>query len=174
MIKNGIIVILAILAVFLFFAKNPTKIITNTKIDTFFTYKTVTNYKKGNKIKVKILDTLYKTDTANIVKEYNEVKQYTDTINQNSNVYVIQDTISQNRIVGRSFQAQIQEKTFIKNNTIITKPKAALYIGFRSDISNDYSKVNHNITLSFKTRQKGLFSVGYGMSGYSVGYSLKL
>jgi hypothetical protein len=49
-----------------------------------------------------------------------------------------------------------------------------LYLGIRSDITRDLGKVNHNISLSFKTRQRGLFSVGYGMSGYSVGYSLKL
>ena len=174
MIRNGIIVILAMIAVFLFFAKNPTKVITNTKIDTVVTYKTFTHYKKGDKIKVKILDTVYNTDTAYIVKDYNEVKQYTDTINQNSNVYVIQDTISQNRIIGRSFQAKIQEKTITITNNIQAKSKAGVYLGFRSDISKDYTKVEHNISLHLKTRQKGLFSVGYGMSGYSIGYSIKL
>ena len=59
-------------------------------------------------------------------------------------------------------------------NNIQAKPKSALYIGFRSDVSQDYSKVEHNISLSFKTRQRGLFSVGYGMSGYSLGYAIKL
>jgi len=49
-----------------------------------------------------------------------------------------------------------------------------LYLGFRSDIRQDMSRVEHNISLSFKTRQRGLFSVGYGMSGYSVGYAIKL
>jgi hypothetical protein len=97
-----------------------------------------------------------------------------DSIRQDSNLYVIKDTISQNRIVGRSFQAKIQEKTITITNNIQDKPKAALYIGIRSDVSIDYNNINHNITLSLKTRKKGLFSVGYGMSGYSVGYSLKL
>jgi hypothetical protein len=44
----------------------------------------------------------------------------------------------------------------------------------RSDISTDYTQVNHNFIISLKTRKKGLFNIGYGMSGYSVGYSLKL
>jgi hypothetical protein len=97
-----------------------------------------------------------------------------DSIRQDSNLFVITDTISQNRIIGRSFQAKIQEKTITITNNIESKSKAALYLGIRSDITRDLGKVNHNISLSFKTRQRGLFSVGYGMSGYSVGYAIKL
>jgi len=102
------------------------------------------------------------------------VKEFTDTIKHLENVYIIKDTISGNRILGRSFKAQIQEKIITVTNNIEIKPKDALYLGIRSDISQDMLKVNHNLTLTFKTRKKGLFSVGYGMSGYSIGYSLKL
>jgi hypothetical protein len=147
-----------------------------TKIDTVTVTKEFTKFTKGDKIPYKVLDTIYKKsyDTTYIVKDYNQVKAYTDSIRQDSNLFVIKDTISQNRIIGRSFQAKIQEKTITITNNIQAKPKSALYIGFRSDISQDYSKVEHNISLSFKTGQRGLFSVGYGMSGYSLGYSLKL
>jgi len=176
MIKNGLIVILILLSVFLFSIKKRSNTITNTKIDTVINYKTFVKYSKGQKIKVKILDTVYqiKNDTAFIVKEFNQVKEYTDTIKQMENVYIIKDTISGNRIQGRSFKAQIQEKIITVTNNIEIKPKAALYLGIRSDLSQDMLKANHNLTLTFKTRKKGLFSVGYGMSGYSLGYSLKL
>jgi hypothetical protein len=117
--------------------------------------------------------TVTKTKTY-IIKDYNQAKEYLDSIRQDSNLFVITDTISQNRIIGRSFQAKIQEKTITITNNIESKNKAALYLGIRSDITRDLGKVNHNITLSLKTRKKGLFNVGYGMSGYSVGYSLKL
>jgi len=177
MIKNGIIVILAMIAVFLFFVKSPTKVVTNTKIDTIVTYKTFTKYQKGDKIPFKVLDTVYENkevhDTIKIIQEFNEYVIYADSIKKDSNLYVIQDTIHQNKLVGRSFQAKIQNKTIVVTNTIQTKSKAALYLGFRSDISKDYNSVNHNVVLTFKTRNKGLFSAGYGMSGYSVGYSLK-
>lgn len=174
MIKNGLIVLLILLSVFLFSVRKRTKTITTTKIDTVITHKTFTKYQKGDQIKVKVIDTVFNTDTAFIVKEFNQIKEFTDTIRQMENVFIIKDTISQSKIIGRSFQARIQEKTITINNTITVKNKAALYIGFRSDLSHDYSKVNHNISLHLKTRQKGLFSVGYGMSGYSIGYSLKL
>lgn len=175
MIKNVLIVALVLLAIFLFMGKKQVDTVT-TQIDTVLTTKTFTKFTKGDKIPFKILDTIYKKsyDTTYIIKDYQQVKEFTDSIRQDSNLFVIKDTISQNRIIGRSFQAKIQEKTITITNNITNKPRPALYLGFRSDISQDYTKVNHNINLSFKTRQKGLFSVGYGMSGYSLGYSLKL
>ena len=174
MIKNGLIVFLILLSVFLFSVRKRTNTITTTKIDTVINYQTFTNYQKGDQIKVKVIDTVFNIDTAFIVKEFNQIKEYSDTIRQMENVFIIKDTISQSKIIGRSFQAQIQEKTITVNNTVTVRNKAALYIGFRSDLSHDYSKVEHNISLHLKTRQKGLFSVGYGMSGYSIGYSIKL
>ena len=177
MIKNGLIVALVLLSIFLFMGKKQVDTVT-TQIDTVLTTKILNKYIKGDKIPYKVLDTIFTNtksyDTTYIIKDYNQVKEFTDSIRQDSNLFVIKDTISQNRIIGRSFQAKIQEKTITITNNIQAKPKSALYIGFRSDISQDYSKVEHNISLSFKTRQKGLFSVGYGMSGYSLGYSLKL
>jgi hypothetical protein len=174
MIKNGLIVILLLLSIYLFTGKKQIKIVTTTTTDTVTVTKEFTKFIKGDKIPYKVLDTINTKsyDTTYIIKDYNQVKEFTDSIRQDSNLFVINDTISQNRIIGRSFQAKIQEKTITITNNI--QPKAALYIGIRSDISQDYSKVNYNISLSFKTRQRGLFSVGYGMSGYSIGYSLKL
>jgi hypothetical protein len=164
------------MSVFLFSVKRKNKTITTTTVDTVTVTKEFTKFTKGDKIPFKILDTIYKQnyDTTYIVKDYQQVKEFTDSIRQDSNLFVIRDTISQNRIIGRSFQAKIQEKTITITNNIQPKPKSALYIGFRSDIRQDMSRVEHNISLSFKTRQRGLFSVGYGMSGYSVGYAIKL
>ena len=175
MIKNGLIVLLILLAIFLFLAKSKYKTVTTTRIDTVLNVKEYTKYKKGENIPFIVLDTIVKIklDTTFIIKDYNQVKEYKDTILQDSNRFVITDTISQNKIIGRSFQAKIQEKTIIKTNTISLKPKASVYLGYRGDISHDYAKVNHNINLHLKTRYKGLFSVGYGNSGYSFGYSLK-
>ena len=175
MIKNGLIVVLLLLAIY-FMGKKQVSTVTKTTIDTVTITKQFTKFTKGDKIPFKILDTIYKQnhDTTYIIKDYEQAKEFTDSIRQDSNIFVIRDTISQNRIIGRSFKAKIQEKTITITNNIQAKPKSALYIGFRSDLSNDMSRMEHNISLSFKTRQRGLFSVGYGMSGYSIGYALKL
>ncbi len=176
MIKNGLIFLLILMSVFLFYIKRKNKTITTTTVDTVTVVKRFEKFTKGDKIPYKILDTIYKQnyDTTYIVKDYNQAKEFTDSIRQDSNLFVIRDTISQNRIIGRSFKAEIQEKTITITNNIQHKPKSLLYLGFRSDIRQDMSRVEHNISLSFKTRQRGLFSVGYGMSGYSVGYAIKL
>ena len=179
MIKNGLIVILMLLSIFLFMAKKQRNTVTTT-IDTVTVTKEFTKFTKGDKIPYKVLDTIFtniykeKHDTAYIVKDYNQVKEYTDSIKQENNLYVIKDTISQNKIIGRSFKAQVQEKTITITNNIEAKPKAALYLGIRSDLSTDYTNVSYSVTLNLKTRKRGLFSVGYGMSGYSLGYALKL
>jgi len=175
MIKNVLIIVLLLLAIY-FMGKKQVSTVTKTTIDTVTVTKQFTKFTKGDKIPFKILDTIYTEnhDTTYIIKDYEQVKEFTDSIHQDSNLFVIKDTISKNRIIGRSFQAKIQEKTITITNNIQVKPKSALYLGFRSDLSNDMSRMEHNISLSFKTRQRGLFSVGYGMSGYSIGYAIKL
>lgn len=146
---------------------------TVTKVDTIVTTKTIVNYKKGNDIKQILLDTIYNTDydTITIIKDYQQVKEYTDSIRQDSNLYVIRDTISQNRIIGRSFKTESKEKTIVITKTEI---EASLYLGLRSDVRRDINKLDHNITLNLKTRQRGLFSIGAGTSGVSLGYAIKL
>ena len=175
MIKNGLIVILMLLSIFLFMAKKQRNTVTTT-IDTVTVTKEFTKFTKGDKIPYKVLDTIYNQsyDTTYIIKDYQQVKEFTDSIKQENNLYVIKDTISQNKIIGRSFKAQVQEKTITITNNIQAKPKAALYLGIRSDLSTDYTNVSYSVTLNLKTRKRGLFSVGYGMSGYSLGYALKL
>lgn len=155
------------------FWPKKSKIKTITKTDTVYSVKTINKYIKGKNIAYKVLDTVikHKYDTAFIVKEFNTVKEYTDTIKKDGHLFIINDTISHNQIIARSFQAQIKERTI--TNIIENKPKSALYLGIRSDMSHDMLKINHNVNLTFKTRKKGLYSIGYGMSGYSIGYSFK-
>jgi hypothetical protein len=160
MIKNGLIVALVLLSIFLFMAKKQRNTVTTT-IDTVTVTKEFTKFTKGDKIPYKILDTIYKQnyDTTYIVKDYQQVKEFTDSIRQDSNLFVIKDTISQNRIIGRSFQAKIQEKTITITNNIQAKPKSALYIGFRSDISQDYTKWNTTLAYHLKLGRKAYLAL---------------
>lgn len=172
--KNAVIFILLVICAVLFLHPKPRQVVTKVKIDTVTVIKTFTKVKKGSSIPFKVLDTILnetiRYDTITILQDYNLVKSYSDTIRDKGNTYTIQDTISQNKIIGRGFKAEIQEKTITVTKEV---NKASLYLGFRGDLSHDYSKVNYNVTLSLKTRQKGLFQVGYGMSGYSLGYAIK-
>lgn len=143
-----------------------------TKMDTLYKVDTVKQYKKGDAIPFAVLDTLYLIDqvhdTTYIVNDYNKVKVYTDTLRINTDNYVsIQDTISQNKIFGRGYNAHFTEKTVIVTNDIYHKPKNELYIGLIGDLRRfdnnlgvgvglNYKKKNEAYTLNFTTNQISL------------------
>ena len=104
MLKNIVIAILVII-VFLFikdkssYIGQPSVIIDT---DTVYQQKTFTKFIKGKSIPFVVLDTTYLIDevhdTITIVKDYNQVKVYSDTMRIDSLGYAyIQDTISQNK-----------------------------------------------------------------------------
>jgi hypothetical protein len=94
-------------------------------------------YIKGDSIPFVIIatDTIATHDTAFIMYDYNVSRAYSDTIKQDSNIFVINDTISQNSIKSRSFEAKITEKTIYVKQFYAEKAKYRLYYGIRGDFS---------------------------------------
>lgn len=175
MIKNLVIGVL-LLIVILFLISTPTynKGEVIVKTDTVYQQKTFTKYKKGDAIPFVVLDTILQTntihDTIKIISDYSRIYAYSDTIQiDTNNVVFIQDTISQNRILGRGFSANLSEKTIRIETTKTLPNKFALYWGLRGDYRPDNKKVDASINLIFKGRKNALFSIGYGMQGYSLG-----
>jgi len=181
MYKNIVIAILVII-VFLFikdkseYIGNPSVIIDT---DTVYQQKTFVKYKKGESIPFVVLDTTYLIDevhdTITIVKDYNQAKVYSDTIRIDTLGYAyIQDTISQNKIQGRGFKAEISEKTIFVTKTIIPKPKNEVYLGILGDLRSFDNKVGLGLGLGFKTAKNGLFTINATTNQYSLGYYKKL
>ena len=176
------ILILALIFVVLFFVLAPndkggdTKVVT--KIDTIIKYDTLRKYKKGNAIPFVVLDTLYKIDevhdTTYIVNDYNKIKAYSDTlrINTDNSVY-IQDTITQNKIIGRSYKANLTEKTIVVTNNIYHKPKNELYMGILGDIRSFDNKIGVGIGLNYK-KQNEVYILNYTTNQISLGLYKKL
>jgi hypothetical protein len=179
MIKNiAIAVLLFIIILFLINAPSYTKNEVVTKTDTVYQQKTFTKYKKGASIPFVVLDTAYLTneihDTITIVKDYNQVKVYSDTMRIDSLGYAyIQDTISQNKIQGRSVGVNIKEKTIYITNTIQPKNKTALYLGFLGDMRQDNRQMGVGIGMAIKTANKGVITLNATTLNYSLGYYLK-
>lgn len=167
--------ILALIFVVLFFVLAPhdkgvDRIIT--KIDTLIKHDTIMKYKKGDAIPFVVLDTIYQIDevhdTTYIVNDYNKVKVYTDTLRINTDNYVsIQDTISQNKIFGRGYNAHFTEKTIYVTKDIYHKPKNELFLGLIGDLRRsdntigagvglNYKKKNESYILNFTTNQISL------------------
>jgi hypothetical protein len=94
-------------------------------------------YIKGDSIPFIIIatDTIATHDTAFIMYDYNVSRAYSDTIKQDSNIFVINDTISQNSIKSRSFESKITEKTIYVKEFYAEKAKYRLFYGIRGDFS---------------------------------------
>ena len=113
-------------------------------------------YIKGDSIPFVIIatDTTIIHDTAYILQDYNVSRAYSDTINQDSNIFVINDTISQNRIKSRSFESKITEKTIYVKEYYAEKAKYRLYYGIRGDFSqsNGLEVLSPGLMLSAKNK----------------------
>ena len=94
-------------------------------------------YIKGDSIPFVIIatDTTTIHDTVHILSDYMRIYAYSDTINQDSNIFVINDTISQNRIKSRGFESKITEKTIYVKEFYAEKAKYRLFYGIRGDFS---------------------------------------
>jgi hypothetical protein len=175
MTKNLLVIILIAVVIFLLMTQpDYTKKEIVLKTDTIFNVKTLTKYKKGDSIPYVIIaqDTIQIPvhDTIRIINEYLQIKAYSDTIRIDSNAFYIQDTISQNKIIGRGFEAKLQEKTIYITKTI--KPKTELLIG--GELRNSNNVLGASIGLGLKVPNKGVILLNYGTQGYSVGYYKKL
>ena len=184
MIKNLVIVILLVIIALFIFSEPVYKGGSISIVhDTVYQQKTFTKFTKGKSIPFVVLDTIYnidtttiyKTDTIKVLSDYSRVYSYSDTIRIDTLGYAyIQDTISQNKIQGRSFKAEIKEKTIYVTKTIIPKPKNEFYLGVLGDLRALDNKVGLGIGLGFKTSKNGLFTINATTNQYSLGYYKKL
>ena len=149
--------------------------------DTVYQQKTFTKYTKGKDIQSYIIltDTLPIHDTIRIISDYSRIYAYSDTIKQDSNIFVIRDTISQNKILSRSFEANLREKTIVTKQLYVEKPKNALYLGFRGDFRPSNGLVVLSPSLMLNAKNKALIGLGFdlynnGGFGYSGSLYLKI
>lgn len=148
--------------------------ITVTVIDTVYSKDTIVKYQKGKNIPFKVLDTVYNilTDTVTILNNYVTSKAYSDTIRQDSNTFYIQDTISENKIQGRSFKAELSQRTIYSTTTITLKPKNEVYLGFLGDLRRFDNKLGIGVGLIYKSQNKA-YSVGLTTNQINVGYYVR-
>jgi len=140
------------------------------------TYKTlyVSTYKKGNDIPLYIIDTVHIPvhDTLYVLNDYYRIKAYSDTIKKDSNIFVVNDTISQNRIISRGFKANLTEKTIITREYYASKLTNTLYWGIRGSYSplNGLEVLSPSLMLSVKNKALIGLSVDINKN-YNIGYS---
>lgn len=160
------------------------------KIDTVIVEKVTTKYKKGNDIyhetivekehEVKV-PVYIKADTERILKDYHSKVLYKDklVLNDGLGIVEITDTISRNKIIGRKWNAQINERTITDTKIVKELPKNQVYIGAQGVVGNNVVMAGPQITL--KTKKDNLYGVnlfldanGNKYYGASVGWKIRL
>ena len=140
------------------------------------TYKTlyINTYKKGDDIPFYTIDSVLIPvhDTLYVLNDYMRIKVYSDTIKKDSNIFVVNDTISQNRIISRGFTANLTEKTIIKREYYASKPTNTLYWGIRGSYSplNGLEVLSPSLMLGVKNKALIGLSVDINKN-YNIGYS---
>ena len=175
------IVIVLLVAVLIFFIGSDARYTKSEPVivtDTVYQEKTFTKFIKGNLIPFVVLDTIYLIDsikdTITIVKDYNQVKVYSDTMRIDSIGYAyIQDTISQNKIQGRGFSANFNLPTITITKLIEPKSKNQLYLGFIGDLKHSNGQIGIGGSIALKTAKNTLYTATATMNGYSFGYYKK-
>lgn len=145
--------------------------------DTIEVPKIVKKYKKGDSIPYAVLDTIYQPihDTIQLVSEFYQVKAYSDTIKKDSNTFVIHDTISQNKIQSRGFEAHFTEKTIKTRELYVEKPKNSIFWGFRADFRPLYKLNGLSTGLMLNVKNKALIGLNIDIRENNyIGYSTNL
>ena len=181
-IKDYLIIILAFFAMVWLYESchSSSAVIESVKTDTVYQTNVTTRWKQGKDIPYVIIatDTIHDSvqitvhDTIRIVNDYMRTYAYSDTIKVDSNTFVINDTISQNKIQSRGFEAKITEKTILTTVTKAAKAKNTLYLGFRGDLSesNGLEVLSPGIMLNAKN--KALIGLNVNINkNFNIGYS---
>ena len=186
-IKGYLLIILAFFAMVWLYESchSSTALIESVKTDTVYQTKVTTKWKQGKDIPYVIIDSVHDSvrlfvhDTIRIVSDYMRIYAYSDTINVDSNTFVISDTISQNMIQSRRFEAKITEKTILTTITKEAKAKNTLYLGFRGDLSgsNGLEVLSPGIVLNVKNKALMGLNIDLGLNGqirYGAGIYFKI
>jgi len=139
-------------------------------VDTVYVPVKTVEYRPGKKIyldKIIQVQVPARVDTASILKTYYAKRIYIDTLRLADSLgyIVVNDTISENTILGRLWNAQVNKIT-VKDQIIIKElPKNQVYIGLVGgfDPKNIVNFFGPSAVL--KTKTDKMYSIGVGYSG---------
>ena len=110
---------------------------------------------------VEIHDTI-PVDTASVLEEYFATYAYTDTLKKDSVTFIINDTISQNKILSRGIKYNlVYPTTIIQTEREVNKRE--LYVGF--GLGGDRQQISYaGSELILRTKKEKLYGVGIGIN----------
>jgi hypothetical protein len=142
-------------------------------IDTIEVEKTKIVTKKGADIIHEVIDVdtlvlkeLVNVDTAALLKDYLAKVIYKDTLTLDGGLGTIAltDTITKNRILGRTWDAKVKER-IIKEELIVKEPaKAQLYYGLNAGFNREDYVSAVGAGLILKTKKDKIYQFGLGVN----------
>jgi hypothetical protein len=146
-------------------------------IDTIEVEKTKIVTKKGADIIHEVIDVdtlvlkeLVNVDTAALLKDYLAKVVYKDTLTLDGGLGTIAltDTITKNRILGRTWDAKVKER-IIKEELIVKEPaKAQLYYGLNAGFNREDYVSAVGAGLILKTKKDKIYQFGLGVNNRTV------
>jgi hypothetical protein len=110
---------------------------------------------------IEIHDTV-PVDTASVLEEYFAAYAYTDTLKKDSVTFIINDTISQNKILSRGIKYNlVYPTTIIQTEREVNERE--LYVGF--GLGGDRQQISYaGSELILRTKKEKLYGVGIGIN----------
>ncbi len=140
-------------------------------IDTFEVVKTKVVTKKGEDIyhetiveKEVVIPAI--VDTQALLKDYYSKVLYKDVLvlPDSLGTVSVTDTISQNKIWGRTFDAKVKERTIKETMIVKELPKTQVYYGFTGGFNKADVVSNVGAGLLVKTKKDKIYQVGVGVA----------
>lgn len=142
------------------------------KRDTTYISNTKTVYKKLTKDTIIYVDTgsaKFITDTLFIVKDYNSISIYKDTLSVDYGNIFITDTVTRNAVSGRSYKSDLMIPIYTDSVFIREKLKRAFFWGFSGGVTN--KRLNDmSVNLFMETPKRRLYGLGVGVGDDGIQY----
>jgi hypothetical protein len=141
------------------------------EIDTFEVVKTKVVTKKGEDIyhetiveKEVIIPTI--VDTAALLKDFFAKNIYKDTLQlpDSLGTVALLDTITQNKILGRTFNASVKQRTIKETMIVKELPKTQVYYGLTGGFNKEDVVSNVGAGLLIKTKKDKIYNLGIGVA----------
>jgi hypothetical protein len=141
------------------------------EIDTFEIVKTKVVTKRGEDIyhetiveKEVIIPTI--VDTAALLKDFFAKNVYKDTLQLPDSLGTIAmiDTITQNKILGRTFNASVKQRTIKETMIVKELPKTQVYYGLTGGFNKEDVVSNVGAGLLIKTKKDKIYNLGIGVA----------
>jgi hypothetical protein len=126
------------------------------------------------KIEVDSVEIPIDADTLEIVREYFSTFAVNDTLKLKDGLgYIyLMDTITQNKITGRSFKAFVKERTITDTKIVKELPKTQVFAGLNMTLNQQDVFGSVGTGLTVKTKKDKLYQVGVGVTNNGSGNDL--